>query len=403
MSAERKYRLIIADDEYLVRMGLRETIDWESLNIEIVAECVNGKQALEQIRLLKPDLVISDVRMPVMDGLQLITALSEDNFDGAVIMYSGYSDFEYVQKALDKGVSGYVLKPIENEKFTQKVLEVLRLLEEKRKRNEALKNFEHGIPYIRENFFNRLIAGEMDEETLAAQSELLNITLPQEGMALVASLLNEQDESFCNMYRLLTDALQNFRSFGYAWENRFLIVTGLTDETLLDQYVEKFLKEQRSSSISIGISGVFGKEFPLLQAVIQAKNFASDLAFPGVHNVKSKADASAIGRYKPIIADALKLISEHYSEKISVKWAAEQLFVSESHLMHEFKTELNKTFNDCVKDYRITKAKELLSNGKLRINEVAEAVGFVDVRYFGLVFKESTGKTPREYKTTEKK
>ena len=85
------------------------------------------------------------------------------------------------------------------------------------------------------------------------------------------------------------------------------------------------------------------------------------------------------------------------AEKVTVKWAAEKLFVSESHLMHEFKVETGKTFNDCLKYYRIAKAKELLKQGTMRVNEIAAAVGFSDGRYFGQVFKEQVGVTPSEY------
>lgn len=102
-------------------------------------------------------------------------------------------------------------------------------------------------------------------------------------------------------------------------------------------------------------------------------------------------------RYKAVVTEALNLIGRHYSEKITVKWAANELFVSESHLMHEFATELGKTFNECLREYRLTKAKELLVAGNMRVNEIASAVGFTDAKYFARVFKAATGKTPREF------
>lgn len=393
-----KYKILIVDDEYLVRRGLRETVDWSVLDAEIVAECENGRQAIAEVERCRPDLIISDVRMPVMDGLAMAEKLAEMNFDGAVIFYSGYSDFEYVRKAMEYGVSGYVLKPEENDLLTRKAAETIAVLEERRKKSNALQSLSSGAAYIKEIYFRKLEEG-VDDRSLRDQLSVLNISLPRSGTVLYGKALRMLDAAFEELYRALLRALDNFKAVGDCSREKFIIVTGLTDADALRECAERLYGEcgKNASFACVGLSGAFGADADLCTAVAQAKAAASPVFEVG--GVFSFAEAGMRGgkKLKKIAEDALALIVAHYSEKITVKWAADKLFISESHLMHEFKEETGATFNECLTYYRIAKAKELLAQGKMRINEIAAAVGFADGRYFGQVFKERVGITPSEY------
>lgn len=393
-----KYKILIVDDEYLVRRGLRETIDWSVLDAEIVAECENGRQAIAEVERCRPDLIISDVRMPVMDGLAMAEKLAEMNFDGAVIFYSGYSDFEYVRKAMEYGVSGYVLKPEENDLLTRKAAETIAVLEERRKKSNALQSLSSGAAYIKEIYFRKLEEG-VDDRSLRDQLSVLNISLPRSGTVLYGKALRMLDAAFEELYRALLRALDNFKAVGDCSREKFIIVTGLTDADALRECAERLYGEcgKNASFACVGLSGAFGADADLCTAAAQAKAAASPVFEVG--GVFSFAEAGMRGgkKLKKIAEDALALIVAHYSEKITVKWAADKLFISESHLMHEFKEETGATFNECLTYYRIAKAKELLAQGKMRINEIAAAVGFADGRYFGQVFKERVGITPSEY------
>lgn len=393
-----KYKILIVDDEYLVRRGLRETVDWSVLDAEIVAECENGRQAIAEVERCRPDLIISDVRMPVMDGLAMAEKLAEMNFDGAVIFYSGYSDFEYVRKAMEYGVSGYVLKPEENDLLTRKAAETIAVLEERRKKSNALQSLSSGAAYIKEIYFRKLEEG-VDDRSLRDQLSVLNISLPRSGTVLYGKALRMLDAAFEELYRALLRALDNFKAVGDCSREKFIIVTGLTDADALRECAERLYGEcgKNASFACVGLSGAFGADADLCTAAAQAKAAASPVFEVG--GVFSFAEAGMRGgkKLKKIAEDALALIVAHYSEKITVKWASDKLFISESHLMHEFKEETGATFNECLTYYRIAKAKELLAQGKMRINEIAAAVGFADGRYFGQVFKERVGITPSEY------
>lgn len=113
------FKVLLVDDEVFVRKGLQKLIPWEDLNYTIVGEAQDGKEALRMIKHLQPDLVITDIRMPALDGLDLIRSVKEDaDSDLFFIVISGYHDFGYAQQALRYGVHDYILKPVDDEEMT---------------------------------------------------------------------------------------------------------------------------------------------------------------------------------------------------------------------------------------------------------------------------------------------
>lgn len=106
------YKILIVEDEPLVRKGLILTIDWSSIKCLVVGDASNGERALELMKKTHPDIVITDIRMPKCDGLQLIEKSKELNLSARFIIISGYDDFEYAQTAIRLGVHDYILKPI---------------------------------------------------------------------------------------------------------------------------------------------------------------------------------------------------------------------------------------------------------------------------------------------------
>lgn len=104
------YRVLIVEDEFIVRYGIRSMIDWEKAGIEVTGEAANGKEALELIRLNPPDILITDIKMPVMDGIQLIKEVRNSGYAMKIIILSNLEEFHYAQKAISHGVSEYLIK-----------------------------------------------------------------------------------------------------------------------------------------------------------------------------------------------------------------------------------------------------------------------------------------------------
>src|SRR3954468_3316348 len=123
-------KVIITDDEIQIRKGLRMKVDWEAEGFDIAGEASNGKEALELLRNLEIDLVITDMRMPIMDGLELAKRCQQEFPKVKVIVLSGYSDFELVRGSMKEGVKDYLLKPVAPDELVEALQKIRKEIEE---------------------------------------------------------------------------------------------------------------------------------------------------------------------------------------------------------------------------------------------------------------------------------
>ncbi len=115
------YKAIIVDDEKIIREWLSVKVEWQDLGFEVVGTFKNGKEALSFVDDNKVDLVLSDIKMPVMDGIEFVRALRKQGYDKKIILISGFDDFSYAKTAIQNGVSDYILKPVEINEITNSV------------------------------------------------------------------------------------------------------------------------------------------------------------------------------------------------------------------------------------------------------------------------------------------
>lgn len=111
------YQVFLADDEPWVLISLKNLIDWGSCGFAVCGEATDGEKAWERIQRMKPDLIVSDIRMPAIDGIELIRRVREAQLSAEVVIVSGYSDFEYARSGLKYGCSDYLLKPVDEEEL----------------------------------------------------------------------------------------------------------------------------------------------------------------------------------------------------------------------------------------------------------------------------------------------
>lgn len=178
------YRVLLVDDEEEIREGIIRKIDWEGLGYTIVGDAENGLEALEKAEHLHPDVVMTDIKMPFMDGLELGEKLQTTMPSTKLIIFSGFDDFEYAQKAIKLNVAEYVLKPINSVELIETLKKLkLRLDEEFNEKRDVeilRRNYMDSLPVMREQFLVGLLEGRISQARLSAQAERFDINLNAE-------------------------------------------------------------------------------------------------------------------------------------------------------------------------------------------------------------------------------
>ena len=171
------YRVIIVDDEPIIRKGLRETIEWDSLGLEVAGEAANGVEALRLVRSIRPEVLITDIRMPEMDGLELIREVRKLDFDVKITILSGYSDYDYLKAAIKLGVDNYLLKPIDNDELISNLKNAVSEIEK-----EAIvdRRNRQGSELLRTNTLRRLVTGNISPEELREKADFLDMPFAAE-------------------------------------------------------------------------------------------------------------------------------------------------------------------------------------------------------------------------------
>ncbi|MCR4757852.1 MAG: response regulator [Butyrivibrio sp.] len=132
------YRVLIVEDEDIIRKGIAYTMDWMGMGCTIAGEAANGKEGLDKIKELEPDIVLADIMMPVMDGIEMIKE-AEKEFSFKSIILTSYADFEYAKQAVNMGVSAYLMKPVDEEELKKSIAKITSEIEKERQYEEITK------------------------------------------------------------------------------------------------------------------------------------------------------------------------------------------------------------------------------------------------------------------------
>lgn len=261
------YKVVIIDDEPIIVKGLEKTVKWNELGCVVAGTAYNGVEGMELIRREKPDVLISDICMPKMDGLSMIAALKSEFPNMEITILTGYRDFDYAQEAIRLGVCRFLLKPSKMDEL-----------------NEAIE----------------AMLGRLGNRTAVSETEGKAGGEPDAG-------------------------------------------TGKETE-------EKEELESAASSF--------------------------------------------------IVKNALAFIEANYAERLKLADVADNVYVSQWHLSKLLNKYTGQNFSEILNRVRMEQAKKLLENPSLRIGDIAEAVGFLDMAHFSRVFKKQVGVSANEYRNT---
>lgn len=147
------YKVLIVDDEKNIREGLKVIIDWASFNCEVIADVDDGLLGYDAVKALRPDIIISDIKMPNLDGIDMIKRLKSENIPGKFIILSGHSEFDYAKSAITLGVKSYLLKPLEEEHLEKCLTHILHELERENKEKNEINQLK--TDYINQSMIYR--------------------------------------------------------------------------------------------------------------------------------------------------------------------------------------------------------------------------------------------------------
>lgn len=174
-------KVFLVEDEMIIRNGVKNNIPWEQEGFTFVGEAGDGELAWPLIRQTKPDILITDIRMPFMDGLELSSLVRKELPDTKIIILSGYSEFDYAKQAISLGVANYLLKPINSEKLLEAVKEVAAAIEEERAQQLLVEQYrrenEENLRLEKKRLFDEIVAGAFSAKELLDKSRILDMDL----------------------------------------------------------------------------------------------------------------------------------------------------------------------------------------------------------------------------------
>lgn len=191
-------RIFLAEDEVIVRETIKRMIPWEDLGFELVGEAADGEMALPLLLRQKPDLLITDIKMPFMDGLTLAKVAKKEIPGLKVVILSGYDDFNYAKQAINIGVEDYLLKPITKNALIERLTEIRSRYEHEKTQKEYYEKFHREMQAYEKNssrdFFEALVSGSMDMMEIYRRSEKLGLDIVAEAYNVLIFTMNCEED-----------------------------------------------------------------------------------------------------------------------------------------------------------------------------------------------------------------
>ncbi len=175
------YKLLVVDDEEEVRQGLIKKIEWHKYNFEIIGEAQNGREALDIIEEIVPDIIITDISMPIMNGLELSEYVKLNYPTIKTVILTGYDDFNYAQQAIRFGVEDYILKPVLPKDIDELLIKLNNKLQLEIEQKENIirlkEHFNESLPIIRDKYLSLIVEGNIDENELKSKINFFKLNL----------------------------------------------------------------------------------------------------------------------------------------------------------------------------------------------------------------------------------
>lgn len=370
---KQDFSVLLVDDEILTRQLLEAKL--KALPNVSVLGMPNGQAAKEYLINHVVDLVITDIRMPIMGGLELAEFISQFCPHTMVIILSGFGEFDYAKQAIRLGVKEYLLKPIQSQNLEDIVLKC-------KQETELNRVLQIKKGYNPEKDLEQMLESILKEDSSDSRMEELEQLFPCQGTVVTLnSIADDKNESneLCTAYKNLISAVvrnQTVISLGYHnGEYRYLIIPRAAEFHRNLEAIGEYLNRILAREIRFTVGPTVGSVKDLRKLDLFSDNDFST----------------------QVIERACQFMKEHLGEAISRNMVAEHVFLSHSYFGHLFKQVKGMRYNAYLTEMRIEQAKKLLQKNMM-VSDVAAAVGYRDAKYFSEIFYEKTGCFPSDYK-----
>lgn len=362
-------KVFLVEDEAILRRGIRDSINWTENGFEFVGEAGDGEYAYPLILKTEPDILITDVKMPFMDGLELSRLVKKRLPQTKIVILSGYDEFDYAKEGIKIGISDYLLKPITAASLVEALKKVADTVRDEWEKSRLLERYFVSYEKYTE-FLDHTDYSGVDRKLIGDFLKLGS---------------SEECKIFIDEY---------FEAVG---ENNY-------QSLLLRQYmamdifycVKEFLKNLgiRQEDVPELLSDI--KLIPKsIESVDSTKEYLTRMF---IHALAVR-DKVSTDRYGSLVEEAKGYIAEHFSSsEFSLNVIAAHIGVSPSYFSSIFKQETGQSFVEFLTKTRIDKACELLRCTNLRTAEIGEQVGYNDPHYFSATFKKVMAQSPKDYK-----
>lgn len=423
------FNLLIADDEELERKAVKKVITSTFTEVFNIYEAKNGREAIEIGFNVKPDIVIADIKMPGINGLEAIKELKKSLSSTYFIILTAYDYFAYAKEAIVNEVKDYILKPFKKDELIKRINKALNILEEQKRNRTVEFDLKEKIyamlPMLENELVYAIISNNLKAIDYKAYLNYLNLNF-EAGYCMVIGI----DDEINNELKLeVKGCLEEFTKPHYD-----AIISSMFTKNIVmfvqcsensDEYsmklesislarkIEDTIKKKLGIHITIGIGRVYNGIEKLYISYSEAlSSSVSDIKHYEDSDDKTKEEQksklteqefTSIARkinseHEELLEKAKEFIKENYNKDITLEETAHHVGVSSYYFSKIFKASVGKNYMDYLTDLRIEKAKDMMESGSGSIKEICYEVGYNDPNYFSRVFKKIEGVTPSEYK-----
>lgn len=380
------WKLLIADDEPKIRKGIRRIINWEQYGICDIVEAEDGEQALEIIQNNNINIMLLDINMPFLNGIQLLEKIQQIDSRISIIIISGYDEFSYAQKALKYNVLEYILKPVNKNELENVIRKALDKIEKDQKDKNYLewanKQLDTNLEYFKNTIFSKWLSNKLSDKEMLEDLNFLGKRFDNNIGMILISTMNKNSESRYNKKwndRLIEFAIENIvnedfkdisnKIISIDDNDNIIIILEITD-------VSEWIAYKRELKKKINLYLKF-------DVILEQKNTDEGiLSTKVIYNeilecIKNKK------KYSKLVLHVINYLeTNYYLSDININDIAKNLEVTPSYLSKLLKKETGLSFVEYLTDIRIKKSIILMMDTTIKIYDVAELVGYSNQHYF---------------------